>query len=527
MENSSPTESSPASPPSDETYYYQGETFGATSDDAVVDLIYCEANNGGSIPAALPRGKEKRTLTWWRLAILTFVFTFSGPGGLEQVVIAGGPLLAVIGLFVVPVVYVMPQIFVVSEMGSMMPTSAGNVVWVHRAFGRFAGFYNAWIFALTNMVDLGSYPVLVGDYFVSTFNEDATYWEKIGYRFGALVVCISVSLLSAKDVSTFTALSTVSVVIFCVIAFCVSIPHIDPANQWTPPERDVNYSLLGSSLLWLYTGWSSIGSLAGETVHDRVLVQGMSGALTLDMTFYFMALLAALTVASSHGDWQEGFFVSAFDKIMPGIGPYFGVAVGLAALAMGISGLICYSRSLWGMAEMGWAPRFLTRQFNNGSPYAAVALHALVALVLLFVDFGFLLRIEYTIAATSHVLMYLSFVKLRYAEPDTPRPYKTPGGMPFAWLITVTKIVVMGGNCISGLIQSWQVAVAFVVCNIGVIGAYGVFRRLYPEDDSPVGEEKSASSSSTAAMRSSLTPADTGDEPLLSGRLVQAAAPSV
>jgi amino acid transporter len=240
MENSSPSESSPASPPSDETYYYQGETFGDTSDDAVVDLIYCEANNGGSIPTALPRGKEKRNLTWWRLAILTFVFTFSGPGGLEQVVIAGGPLLAVIGLFVVPVVYVMPQIFVVSEMGSMMPTSAGNVVWVHRAFGRFAGFYNAWIFALTNMVDLGSYPVLVGDYFVSTFNEDATYWEKIGYRFGALVVCISVSLLSAKDVSTFTALSTVSVVIFCVIAFCVSIPHIDPANQWTPPERDVN-----------------------------------------------------------------------------------------------------------------------------------------------------------------------------------------------------------------------------------------------------------------------------------------------
>jgi hypothetical protein len=106
----------------------------------------------------LPQGRGKRNVTWWRLAMITFVFTCTGPGGLEQVMIAGGPIMALFGIFAVPFIYVMPQIFVVSELGSMMPTSAGNVVWVHRAFGRFTGFYNAWIFSLTNMIDMAVYP---------------------------------------------------------------------------------------------------------------------------------------------------------------------------------------------------------------------------------------------------------------------------------------------------------------------------------------------------------------------------------
>jgi amino acid transporter len=470
---------------------------------------------------SLPQGKGQRNLTWWRLAMITFVFTCSGPGGLEQVVIAGGPLVALIGIFIVPFVYVMPQIFVVSELGSMMPTSAGNVVWVHRAFGRFTGFYNAWLFSLTNMIDMAGYPILFGDYIVSTFHSDATYWESMAYRFLGLVICVVISLLSAKDVSTITTVASVAIIGFCVVTFFAATPKLNPKTQWSSVQSDIDYSLLGSSLLWLYTGWTSLGALAGETTNSLVLLQGMSSALVLDVSVYVVALLAALSV-STVDEWEDGFFVTAFNRVLPGEGPYFGAAVCFTALTLAISAMICYSRGFWGMAEMSWAPRVFTRQLSTGAPHYAVLAHAVVAFGLMWFDFGFILQVEYTVAAVGYLLTYACFVRLRYSEPDAPRPYKVPGGLPFAYFITTMKFLVMGATMIAGLVTDWRIDIAFVATNIGIIAGYFGYRHFNPEQPAlPVHDESSEDLEAHAMIvRKSLNPAqESMDEQLRTPRI--------
>jgi glutamate:GABA antiporter len=34
-----------------------------------------------------------------------------------------------------------------------------------------------------------------------------------------------------------------------------------------------------------------------------------------------------------------------------------------------------------------------------------------------------------------YVLMFAAVIRLRYSQPDTPRPYRIPGGLPGVWLI--------------------------------------------------------------------------------------------
>jgi amino acid transporter len=443
--------------------------------DDCADVSRASDDEACDSSSSIPVGKYGRGVTWWRLAMIAFIFTCSGPGGLEQVVIAGGPMPALIGIFLVPVLYVIPQIFIVSELGSMMPTSAGNVVWVHRGLGRFAGFYSAWIGALTNMIDVGTYPVLVSDYIVNTYRPDATFGELMGYRLGVFGLSICVSLLSTKSISTLTTGATLFVLAFIVIAFFASTPNIRPA-QWSGVNHDIDFSLLGSSLLWFFTGWNCLGSLAGETTNNRVLIQGMSSALCLDVLVYLMALLAALTVVAPD-EWDDGYFVIAFDRVVHGIGPYFGASMIIAAIGTSVLAVVCYSRALWGMAELGWAPKVFTRQLSSGAPHIAIIPHAIVGFALMWTDFSFIVQVEYTVSATSYILADLSFLRLRWTEPNAERPFHAPGGKPLAVIMVVVKGLVMGGNMIAGLVADWRLVIVTAATNVAVVVAYIIFAR--------------------------------------------------
>jgi amino acid transporter len=170
---------------------------------------------------------------------------------------------------------------------------------------------------------------------------------------------------------------------------------------------------------------------------------------------------------------------------------------------MGISAMICYSRSMWGMAEMGWAPKILTKQMSSGAPHMSVALHALVGFALIWFDFGFIVQVEYTVAATSYILTDFSFLRLRFKEPDAERPYKAPGGLPFAFLIVFFKVAVMGSNMVAGLVQDWRICVATGAVNVAVLLAYVIYVRLNPVQHAiPIDE------TAPVLARKSLNPAE-------------------
>lgn len=68
------------------------------------------------------------------LVLLIFYGVSGGPFGVEPVVAAGGPLIALLGFIFLPLVWSIPEALVTAELSTTFPEAAGCVAWV-RAHG--------------------------------------------------------------------------------------------------------------------------------------------------------------------------------------------------------------------------------------------------------------------------------------------------------------------------------------------------------------------------------------------------------
>jgi len=68
------------------------------------------------------------------------------------------------------------------------------------------------------------------------------------------------------------------------------------------------------------------------------------------------------------------------------------------------------------------------------------------------------------------VLEFAAFLWMRYKEPDTPRPFKIPGGMVGAWLVVIPKVIVIG---VTLALANWlTLIVAGAICAFITVAFY-------------------------------------------------------
>jgi hypothetical protein len=94
------------------------------------------------------------------IAILFFIVS-GGPFGLEGLIGAVGPGLALALLVGTPLLHSLPEALLVGELASMLPVEGGYYQWVKRAFGDGWGFWNGWLSWVYSVLDMAIYPVLL------------------------------------------------------------------------------------------------------------------------------------------------------------------------------------------------------------------------------------------------------------------------------------------------------------------------------------------------------------------------------
>ncbi|KAL6633710.1 hypothetical protein ACP70R_026381 [Stipagrostis hirtigluma subsp. patula] len=118
-------------------------------------------DGGASMPAALPK------VSMVPLVFIIFYEVSGGPFGVEDSVGAAGPLLAIAGFLLLPVIWSIPEALITAELGTMFPENGGYVVWVASALGPYWGFQQGWMKWLSGVIDNALYPVLFLDYLKS------------------------------------------------------------------------------------------------------------------------------------------------------------------------------------------------------------------------------------------------------------------------------------------------------------------------------------------------------------------------
>ncbi|MBM13502.1 MAG: hypothetical protein CME57_02905 [Halieaceae bacterium] len=375
---------------------------------------------------------------------MIYIFVSGGSFGIEEMVSSSGPGLTLLLLLALPLFWALPMALIASELGSAIPDSGGFYVWTQRALGNFWGFQAGWWWSLALLVDTSLYIVLSATYLQNQLGfSDAIYY---GICWFIIALFTVVNILGIKIVAIGSSLFAILIISPFVVLAGIGLANwqFNPFIPLTPPDTDLlghdGALILGLSIgMWMYSGYESMSTLAGEIEEpQRIIPKALMLAVPFVALMYFLPTIASL---AAFGKWElfsvdGGDARVSFVDIGRALG---GTVLGHALLASAVLGnLALYldymasgARPLKALAQNGLLPRCIAKTNDKfGTPIAAITVIAICNAVLILGPFQSLVIIDVLLMVTSYALIFCAAVTLRITEPNLERPFKIPGGLP-------------------------------------------------------------------------------------------------
>lgn len=405
-------------------------------------------------------GLKKHDIRVSTVVFMIFCLVAAGCYGIEEMIPECGPGLTIIMLCVLPFVWGLPFGLVASELGSVRPQEGGYYKWVQEALGEFWGFQAGWWRTISIYIDNTTYVILAGGY-------AATVWDmsrpmEFGLKFAMIAIFTIINIRGVKDVGiASTVLSILVMVAFAVVAVCGFLNWGGDAEtastisfRITPePAEGISdwffYIAGGISIgMWMYSGYESMSTIAGEVENPQVIPKGTIITVPLIMAVYIFPTVAGL---GSIGNWEnwgtEAGSVGYSDVVSHFWGPVFGIIFVIVAILAQCSIYNTYiasgSRGFFSLADDNLAPPVMVKCDKKfGVPYVAVLSVGIFNLIFCMFPFGFIVILDCALLMASYILVYISAMVLRKRIPEEEYKFRIPGGYGFLCLICIIPICV-------------------------------------------------------------------------------------
>jgi hypothetical protein len=275
--------------------FRQRKSKGSTSiNDDDNDASESDLNHGGLEETSEPKsdvigdeGDPARVLSIWQFIGIGFFLTCGGCFGIEEAVGAAGPLWCLLGLFLLPVFFALPQAYITAELSSMIPENGGYVIWIQRAFGNTAAYLNAYNAMASALFDMAIYPVLFASYLgqlidptsVSVVTASSTAASASGSGSGIFVefswyifiakmmfvlFFMFLNIRGVEVVGVASYFLSAAIISPFILELFIGIRDLEPKVWVQTSEQQIDWPLLLSTLLWNFTGFDRFGTFAGE-----------------------------------------------------------------------------------------------------------------------------------------------------------------------------------------------------------------------------------------------------------------------
>ncbi len=384
-----------------------------------------------------------RKLTLVPMVAATCFMVSGGPYGLEELVQGAGYKLAIAILFILPAIWALPTGLMVGELSAAIPCVGGFYVWVRRAMGPFWGFQEAWLSLMASIFDMGAYPTVAVLYLGRVWPQ-ATQGNN-GLMIGAaiLLACLLWNLFGARAVGDGSILMGALLMSpFLVITIFAIVHHFGTPISLAGASAPAGKSDLLAGILvamWNYMGWDNASTVAGEVENpQRTYPRVMIIALVVIVLAYVIPVVAVWSAHVPADAWSTGSWATIASTVAR---PWLGLAVVIGAL-VSTAGILnsltmSYSRLPLAMAEDGYLPKAFAWKLQSGAPWFSIVVCTLAWTLSLKLSFDRLIMLDILLYGASLVLEFVALVVLRIREPNLPRPFKVPGGLPVAILLGV------------------------------------------------------------------------------------------
>ncbi|GLE03484.1 hypothetical protein PINS_up012386 [Pythium insidiosum] len=333
-----------------------------------------------------------------------------------------------------------------AELSTMIDENGGYILWVRRGLGEFAGWMNAFNSIASNVCDLPTYPVLFCSY-VEAFLASG-FWGT------ALLIVFTANAVGMRAV----ALASVAMSLFVLAPFVLEPLSVEAFNVATWGQVAPEDRLRARS----------------RTVDARIRSRSSSRWCLITINYAF-PVAAGIMVEPDFAIWKEGMLETVAMRVGHWLGVWVGAAAVIATLGEFNVVMACSSRALWATADYRMMPRVLATEWDRyGTPIAAVIFQTCTTAVLMSFSFEFLVVLDTFFNNTSLLLEFFAFLRLKYIEKDTERPFEVPFGNTGAWAITLPKILVLSGVLLAQSANVWLFCGSF---NVIVALLYLVWKR--------------------------------------------------
>ena len=452
-----------------------------------------------ALEAALPP-----QLGVWKLAALTFFAVSGGPFGVEPLVRTGGPGFAALGLLTIPWVWGIPMAMMTAELSTAMPESGGYIVWIHRAFGDFWAT-QASVWTLCNaFLDNAMYPIMFVDYVTAFFTaRDAAaaptpegsgsvggvgLWQTEGEEemgsgerwLVGMCMTLPIVLLNLRGVD-FVADGALAFCVLAVTPFVVMVALGAPALSIDAVSAEVAEPRWGTFLtvlLWNTCGYDSAGTLAAEVEEpSKVYMPAMVICVVASTLVYLLPILVGVSAEGTEVSlWVDGYWSEVGGAIGGELLAGWVMLAGAISTAGLLNTLLCTtSRALACMGQRRLMPRAVGRLHSRyGTPHVAIGIMTAAIALLMLSDFETLIEANMLTYILKMLLEYAALIRLRFSEPEMPRPYRIRCGVPGLCLLFAPPLLL---SCaLASLAQPETLLATAGVLLLGVV-VYALLRR--------------------------------------------------
>ena len=294
--------------------------------------------------------------------------------------------------------------FIMRMLGEMAvdePVSGSFSYYASKYWGDFPGFVSGWnywyCYIMVSMAELTA----VGIY-VNYWLPDMPQWVS------ALVCLVIITALNRFNVKAYgetefwIALIKVAAIV-CMIVFGLYIICGNPAgfpenisNLWKNggyfPNGLWGLMLACVVVMFSFGGIELIGITAGEAEDpDKSIPKAINQVIWRILIFYVgtMFVLMCLWPWNQVG-MEASPLVQIFDNVgIPAAAHILNFVVLLAAISVYNSAIYSNSRMLYGLAEKGDAPKFLSKLSDNGVPVAGILLSSGITMLIVIMNYFF------------------------------------------------------------------------------------------------------------------------------------------
>ena len=401
-------------------------------------------------PAARRRVLGLRDTTLFTVSAIVVVDTLTASAAIGVQTI-GWWILAII-------LFLVPSAMITAELGTAYPDQGGIYSWVRRAYGeRWASRTTYWYYVNVALWMPAVFLLFTGIFcqlFVSKWADwEQGKWWQVAAAIAAtwMVVLVgSLTLDIGKWVNNLGAILKAVIILALGVGGIVLAIDDGAANTITVSD---SLPSLGDAktylpvIIFMMLGFELISSLSEEIKEPQKIIPRTlftaGGILAFLYMFATIGILLALPLEDL--GLVEG-LVDTFKAIFgtSGFGEVLVYALGIAAMYTFFTNMTTWSmganRSAQEAAAAGELPAVLGREHPvRRTPVGAYVVSGAVATAVLLFAAVFVKSQDdlfYAIFSASavvflmpYLLMFPCVVTLRRKDPDTPRPYRVPGGM--------------------------------------------------------------------------------------------------